>query len=379
VTNAFDELKDHYDQRDLAARSWKKDGGKVVGYFCDSVPEEMILAAGFFPIRLSGSPKSGTEMARKIVIPRFTAREEFVHSMLNMLLTGAYDFLDYLIIPHSRDSIHRLYQLLSMIKTSNPELRLPELYFLDTPHTIFFSSGTYERDRMIALKQQLEKWSGSEITSEALKQAINTTNENKKLLKQMAAIRAGDSPSVAGVDALKIIGSAMVMMKSAHNGLLKSFLEDEVNQLPANKGKRIFVSGSPLDQSQVYECIESFQAVVVGEDHCWGNRFSDVPIDATLDPLEAVIDRYHFKTPCSRMFPMDRRIEYCVREAEKSGAEQVLFFVYQHDDAEAWEVPEKVKALADKGIPSVVLKNQPYVITDPDGLKEEIKKQEVKS
>lgn len=379
MTKAFDALRDHYQKRDQAATVWKKGGGKVVGYFCDSVPEEMILAAGFFPFRLSGNPSGNTDVARKNVIPRFTAREEFVHSMVNMLLTGAYDFLDYLIIPHSRDSIHRLYQLLSMIKTNEPEYKLPELFFLDTLHTTFFSSSAYERDRMMALKSTLEEWSGKEITSEKLNQAIATTNENKKLLKQLSAYRASNPSLISGANALKIIGSAMVMMKSEHNSLLKSFLEKEIGDLSAQNGKRIFVSGSPLDHTQVYDCIESSDAVIVGEDHCWGNRYSDVPIDPTLDPLDAIIDRYHYKTPCSRMFPMDRRIEYCICEVESAGAEQVLFFVYRHDGAETWEVPEKVKALGKKGIPCVVLKNQPYGITDPEQLKADIHKQEEKS
>src|SRR5512137_2877787 len=109
-------MQKHYQQRDLAAKEWKKKGGKVVGYFCDSVPEELILAAGFFPIRISGDPKGSTDLARKHVVPRFVMREDFVHSMLNMILTGKYDYLDFLIIPHARDSIHRLYQLLAAMK-----------------------------------------------------------------------------------------------------------------------------------------------------------------------------------------------------------------------------------------------------------------------
>ena len=45
MTAAFDVMKQHYKQRDLAAREWKKNGGRVVGYFCDSVPEELILVS----------------------------------------------------------------------------------------------------------------------------------------------------------------------------------------------------------------------------------------------------------------------------------------------------------------------------------------------
>ena len=134
VTTALEVMKKHYLQRDLAAREWKRNGGKVVGYFCDSVPEEMILAAGLFPLRISGDPKDNTDVARQNVIPRFATREAFLDSMLNRLLTGVYDFLDYLIIPHARDSSHRLYQLLALLKRSNNAPKLPELYFLDTLH-----------------------------------------------------------------------------------------------------------------------------------------------------------------------------------------------------------------------------------------------------
>ena len=367
----FEWMQRHYAQRDLAARAWKEKGGKVVGYFCDSVPEELILAAGIFPIRLSGDPKGPMDIARKTLIPRFTAREGFVHSMLNMLLTGAYDFLDYLIIPHARDSIHRLYQLLVMVKSAKPDLNLPELFFLDTLHTQFFSSGMYERDRLLELKEKLEEWSGRKITPPSLSEAIETTNENKQLLKKVATLRAADPPSLSGVEALQIIGSSMVMMKKDHNELLKTFL-DEADKQPVQKGRRVFVSGSPLDNLQLYEIIESNNAVVVAEDHCWGNRYSDVPIDTTIDPLEAIIDRYHFKSPCSRMFPMQRRIDYCLRSAEEAGAQQAIFFVYKHDNAEAWEIPEKMKALGEKGIGTLVLKNQPYRISELEKLKAEL-------
>ena len=80
---ALEVMQKHYRQRDLAARDWKKNGGKVAGYFCDSVPEELLLAAGFFPVRLSGDPQGSTDVAKKNVITRFVNREGFVHSMLD--------------------------------------------------------------------------------------------------------------------------------------------------------------------------------------------------------------------------------------------------------------------------------------------------------
>jgi hypothetical protein len=104
------------------------------------------------------------------------SREGFVASMLHMILHGRYDFLDYLIIPHARDSIHRLYTTLINLKETDPALNLPELCYLDNLHTTFYSAGIYNRHRWLELKKQLEEWAGRKITTELLSQAIDITN-----------------------------------------------------------------------------------------------------------------------------------------------------------------------------------------------------------
>jgi benzoyl-CoA reductase/2-hydroxyglutaryl-CoA dehydratase subunit BcrC/BadD/HgdB len=247
----FEQLQKYYQQRDLIARQWKKDGGQVVGYFCDNVPEEFIMAAGFFPLRLSSDPWGETE---KIGFyseqGNVFSREGFVASMLHLILCGKYDFLDYLIIPHARDSIHRLYTTLIHLKETDPSLNLPELCYLDNLHTPFYSAGIYNRKRWLELKQTLEEWTGWELTKEKLSQAIAVTNENKSLLKKLAALRAADPPRISGVEALQIIGSSLFMDKEEHNRLLKDFL-DGVEKLPAKNGVRLFVEGSPLDNLQL--------------------------------------------------------------------------------------------------------------------------------
>jgi benzoyl-CoA reductase/2-hydroxyglutaryl-CoA dehydratase subunit BcrC/BadD/HgdB len=369
---AFDEFQKHYRQRDLTARQWKKNGGKVVGYFCDNVPEEFILAAGLFPLRLSGDPLGETEKVGFYSEQgNVFSREGFTASMLHMILHGRYDFLDYLIIPHARDSIQRLYTTLIHLKETDPTLNLPELFYMDNLHTTFYSAGIYNRKRWLELKEQLEDWTGREITKEKLSQTIDITNENKLLLKRLATLRVADPPCISGPEALQIIGSSMFMSKEEHNQLLKEYLES-AEQLPAKNGVRLFVQGSPLDNLQLYEIIESCQATVVAEDNCWGNRYSDVPIDRTLDPMEAVIDRYSNKTPCSRMYPLSRRIEYCLRSVSEAKAQGVIFNLLRFDEIQAWETPDEIKALKEKGIPFLYLKDQPYRITEPGALKNRV-------
>src|SRR6478609_9535059 len=102
---AMDALREQYRWRDRAARAWKADGGRVVGYLCDNMPEELIMAAGFLPYRLSGDPTEGTDAIEQYVqpyAPPFSARNRgvgFTDAILNMLLRGRYAFLDYLVVP----------------------------------------------------------------------------------------------------------------------------------------------------------------------------------------------------------------------------------------------------------------------------------------
>jgi benzoyl-CoA reductase/2-hydroxyglutaryl-CoA dehydratase subunit BcrC/BadD/HgdB len=355
-------MQKHYQQRDLAAREWKDRGGKVVGYFCDNVPDEMILAAGFFPFRVSGDPWGGTELADKYTEPFY---QPDVRSMLNMLLSGRYDFLDFLVIPYSRDAILALYYHLGKVQQIDPALKLPELYLFDIPRTRFWLSSLYMRDRVRELKKKLEEWSGKEISNKSLSRAIATGNENKMLLKKVAALRAAEPPCISGVESLQIIGSSMFMLKEEHNKLIRQFLK-EADGLPARDGVRLFIEGSPIDNLQLYELVESFNATIVGEDNCWGNRYSDNPIDLTLDPLEAIAERYHLKSPCPRMHFMDKRTDYCLQSAVEAKAQGALFFFLEWDNAPAWEYPDQKKALEGKGIPTICFEMQKYLLSDTD-------------
>ncbi len=177
---------------------------------------------------------------------------------------------------------------------------------------------------MHELKNKLEEWSGKEISNESLSRAIDTGNENKVLLKKVATLRAEESPRLSGVEALQIIGSSMFMLKEEHNKLVREFLE-EADGLPAKDRVRLFVEGSPIDNLQFYELVESCNATVVGEDNCWGNRYSDNPVNPSIGPVEAIAERYHLKFPCPRMHSMERRVEYCMQSAVDAKAQGAIF------------------------------------------------------
>lgn len=365
---AFEVMQKHYRQRDIAAREWKKKGGKVVGYFCDSVPEELILAAGFFPLRITGQAGGSTKVIDKYLEPFY---EDFVRTGLNMLLTGEYSFVDYLIIPRTKDSIVQQYSHLSQIQSLDSSTKLPTMYLYEFLHTRSYASEFYNRDRMLDLKKKLEEWSGKKITNRSLSKAIATTNENKMLLKKVVDLRASDPPRISGVEALQIIGSSMFMLKADHNKLLREYL-DGADKFSARAGARIFVEASPLDTLQFYEIIESCQATVVSEDHCWGNRYAEVPIDTSLDPMGAIIKRYYLKSPCPYVYQVGVRSSYCLQKVLESKAKGVVFNIFDWDPSQIWDYPEQKKVLEAKGIPTLRFIEQRHLIPDISPIKASI-------
>ena len=72
------------------------------------------------------------------------------------------------------------------------------------------------------------------------------------------------------------------------------------------------------------------------------------------------------------MYPLSRRVEYCVGRSIEARAQGVIFNIMKFDDLQIWETPDEIKALEQKGIPSLYLKQQPYVISDAKPIKASI-------
>jgi benzoyl-CoA reductase/2-hydroxyglutaryl-CoA dehydratase subunit BcrC/BadD/HgdB len=358
----LENIRKQYEQRDGAAREWKAKGGKVVGYISDDVPDEMILAAGFFPFRMSADPGGDTKEADKYA-------EYFldpsVRSILNMLLVGKYDFLDFIIIPHHSDATLKLYHQLWWIHRINPAVTFPPVYLFDVLHTSFLTSALYVRDRLFDLKKQLEVWSGKEISSEMLSHAIAIGNKNKALLNKVAALRISEKPRISGVEALQIIGTSTFMQKDEHNKLLVQFLNG-AESLPERDGVRLFLEGSDLDNLQFYEVAESCNAVIVAENSNWGNRYFEDPVDESADPMEALADRYHTRPSRLRIQTSDQRVAYCLQKTLEAKVQGAIFYLFEWDPALAWDQPDQKKALDEKGIPSLCLTDQKYSLSDSD-------------
>ena len=217
----------------------------------------------------------------------------------------------------------------------------------------------------------MEEFAGKKITNEALTEAIKVTNETKTLLKQVSDLRKTEPPRISGCEALQIIMASMLIPKVEYNKLLKQFLEKEVDSLPnkAASKVRLFVSGSPIDNLQLYELLESINAIVVGEDTAFGDRYSDTPINEEIDPMDALADRYTYKTPDPMMYGIADVVKYRVDSAVAAKAQGEVFFQIQWDDMPAWDWPDMKKALEENNIRCLAFEFQEYYMSAPGRLR----------
>ena len=344
-----------YRDRDRAALEWKSRGGKVAGLLGSDVPEELFIAAGYLPVRICGDLHAGDEHSAGRYIER--AFDPLLRSQFRRIVDGSYSYLDHLIITSSSDALVRIFYYLRELHRVETELPIPELYFFDLLHTRYRTSALYNRQRLIDLNKVVGQWRGRPLTEEEIHKAIAVCNENRRLLSEMAALRP--KKLVSGVEALQITGASMYLPREEHSALLNEFLQEAQNR-PALSGAPLFVTGSAQEHPYFYQLVETCGAVIVAEDHDWGNRHFEGVIDTEADWCDAIIDRYHLRTPSINQSTVSERVDALLAKVRACGAQGVIFYILDLDDAPSWDYPEQRRALEKLGIPVLLFERQPY-------------------
>ena len=76
------------------------------------------------------------------------------------------------------------------------------------------------------LKKCIEKFIGKGITDDAIKNAVEVYNENRRLVKKLYEMRLVDNPPILGSQVFKVMKAGLVMPKDQHNKMLAELLEE---------------------------------------------------------------------------------------------------------------------------------------------------------
>lgn len=362
---AFAELYRVYRDREAEAARWRTGGGRVLGKLGFDVPDELAIAAGFLPVQVYADPGRPLPLADKYLEYAF---DPVVRSQFQKLTDGTYRRqLDALAISNSTDVIVRIFLYLREICRSEPEVPVPPLTFIDW---LFTRNRIHQaRNELIVqlFMEQLAQWSGRPLTEDAVRAAAQLCNEDRAALRAMARLRRGREVRITGSEALVIIGAAFFMERGRHAQLVRQ-VTAAAETWPVLDGPRLFVTGSAQEDTALYEKLEDAGAVVVGEDHDWGDRFyeRDFPMDYPV--VRAVVDRYMLREFSSKKAFVSQRVTALNRAVAATAADAVLFYTNIYDDSGSWDYPSQRRSLEQQGIPSLHLAKMQYPIEKNDDL-----------
>ena len=277
-------------------QAWKDRGGKVVGFFCSTVPEELFTAAGLMPFRMRGTGSTSTELSDAFFS---SINCSFPRHTFNQALNGEYDFLDGLVCINSCDHVRRIYD--NWIRN----LKTPFVQVMSLPRKVQEPQVAWYCDELNILRGQLQEHFGVEITDQRVKDAIRLHNEIRVLQKQLYELRKGDKPPITGAETLAVMVAGTAMPREEYKGLLQELL-DELAQSegPGGYRARLMIVGGELDDPEYIEIIEEQGGLVVTDSTCFGSRLMWRPIDEDeADPIRALARYYVADRPsCPRMY-----------------------------------------------------------------------------
>jgi benzoyl-CoA reductase subunit C len=269
--------REQFEEADYSvAQRWHEQGGKVLGHFQVYFPEEIAHAAGMLPVKLHGGPIEASQATS-----RFGSYLcSIIKTSLELALSGRLE-LDMFVSHPICDAARNLAGVWGRNKPYLCEI----LYLPQNANSSY--AVQYLRDEYDRLKGRIEGIVGHQVSDEALRRSTAVFNENRRLLRDLYAIKR-DTPWLLSVEeafALIVIGARIP--REEHNQLLRGVIP----QIMARPGKkqdkvRIVLEGGFCEMPP-YELLRLIaqSCYVVDDDLLIGMRWilEDVPLEG--DPL----------------------------------------------------------------------------------------------
>lgn len=327
---------------------WKQKSGKVFGWLCTYMPEEIIHAAGALPVRITG-------YSREVELDDGNAYMyinncSFSRSCLQRGLRGEYDLLDGIVAGSTCDGARRLFDLWAHY------IERPFHYILTVPRKYTESAHILYYEQVKAFKEAFEKYIGKNITDDALLESIKIYNESRELLKRLYELRKLDNPPISGAQTLEVCNASTRMPKELFNRYLSSLLDELSTSATACSGRaRVMVIGSVMDNPEFIRSVEDVGVLVVTDELCTSTRYWSDPVVLNWSPLESIARRYLNNFPCARMVPSDGRFDRILRLAADYKVDGVISETIRYCVPYAHDVPLITDRLKQVGIPVLAL------------------------
>lgn len=353
---AIEKFQDWYEHRHEYQKDWKRrTGKKIIGTFCTYIPEEIYYAFDILPVRILGSHE-----VQDVTEPHLFAMFcPFCRDVLAQGLKDKYNYLDGITIGQSCIHLRQAYTSWEIHKNPGWSHYLPMPNNLQSPRALPFLIEEYK-----ILIQKLEKLTGKTITDNDLRKSIKMMNKVRRVMKEIYEFRKQANPPITGLESMYMTCSQF--FTDAREWLpvaekVKTELKSRV--LTRNPGKRLIIIGSENDDIEFIRMVESLGekesvgATVVVEEHCTTTRYFWDEVNTSIEnPLEAIADRYIFRTPCpSKDWPQRTRLQRILKLSKEFNVDGAIIVQQKFCDPHESDIPFIKNFLKDNNIPTYFL------------------------
>ena len=349
-----------YEHRDLRAKELATKGKKILGYFCSYTPLEIFTALDLVPYRIQGrvgTPlKQVDQYLENIVCP-------YLRSCFDLALGGEYDFLSGVVIPHTCDAMHRIYDIWKY------HLKPPYSYCITVPHMTHEASFEFFRLEFEDFQKSLESFVGRSASEEDLARAISLHKRSRSLLRQLYDLRKPEPPLISGVEVIWVLVAGMTIPVQEFNELLEDVItEVRSRRLSPDTKPRLLISGSEVDDAALIRLVEDSGAKVVMDDLCTGSRSFWQDVDPSKGAIIGLATRYLEGVACPRTYRPGKaaqRFSYLGDYIRDWSVQGVLLYTIRFCDTYQLDAPEMKDYIASLGLPVLYLEDN--YITPPLG------------
>jgi benzoyl-CoA reductase/2-hydroxyglutaryl-CoA dehydratase subunit BcrC/BadD/HgdB len=338
VKTAAGQLTWHYEHPFGQAIEKSASGIPVAGMTCNTVPWELLRAAGYFPLILNPSRGPVPFADRFMETGVFGAR---VRGIFDGIASGAWPFLKLVVIPRTSEQEHKLFLYLREVARQKLSTGMPEVYLYNLLHTRSAETWQYGLDRTEEFRNYLR--------ADDLACAVEESNEAYRAIRTLLDLRQGPHPRLGGTEALALIG-AMYFMDRGQYAQLADEAAAELSSREPLRGPRILIEGSPLHHTGLHRAIESHGAVVVAEDDWWGSRAIAKEIPERDDVVRTIFETYYREAPS----PREHSDAWFL--SASANVDGVVFYLPPEDDVLGWDYPRLRQDLDRRGTPHLLVR-----------------------
>lgn len=326
---------------------------KIVGCYPVYSPVELIHAAGMLPVGILGG---GNRLEIAHADSRFQSFVcSIVKSTLELAMTDRIGFLDGIVFHSICDPARNLG---SVYKRNFPKLMVEYIHFpqnMTSPHTVNYLTAEYRR-----LLESYTQLSGAKADDESLRRSIRIYNEQRRLLRELYALRAAQPQNLSTVETYVLTRIATLMPPEEHIAILTEALA--ALRLRDEKPKdriRVVLEGSFCEQPplELIEGLEAAGCYILDDDFLTGWRFfkEDIPVDG--DPVRSLAESYIKRSVYSgvKHDTRERKSQHLLDRVKETGAAAVVILAAKFCEPALFDYALYRQALEKAGIPHLYL------------------------